>query len=112
MDKDSDGWSDGQGVAALRDPLYNATVSAQLGVFEEKGHARHEEHGLRYVYFPAVPRNIARRSALRNLIETFFDGSAEKVVAALLGGEVSRISPGELDRLARLIAKGGKRKES
>jgi len=102
----------GQVVAALPDHPNYSTVRAQLRVLEEKGHARHEEHGLRYVYFPAVPRNIARRSALRNLIETFFDGSAEKVVAALLGGEVSRISPGELDRLARLIAKGGKRKES
>jgi len=102
----------GQVVAALPDHPNYSTVRAQLRVLEEKGHARHEEHGLRYVYFPAVPREVARRSALRNLIETFFDGSAEKVVAALLGGEVSRISAEELDRLARLIAKGGKRKES
>jgi dihydrodipicolinate synthase/N-acetylneuraminate lyase len=57
-----------------------------------------------------VPREIARRSALRHLVETFFDGSTEKVVAALLGGEVARISPEELDRLARLISKS--RKES
>jgi BlaI family penicillinase repressor len=102
----------GQVVAALPDHPNYSTVRAQLRVLEEKGHVRHEEHGLRYVYFPAVPRDVARRSALRNLIETFFEGSAEKVVAALLGGEVSRISPGELDRLACLIAKGGKRKES
>jgi hypothetical protein len=53
---------------------------------------------------------VARRSALRHLVETFFDGSTEKVVAALLGGEIARIFPEELDRLARLIAKG--RKES
>jgi dihydrodipicolinate synthase/N-acetylneuraminate lyase len=65
---------------------------------------------LRYVSVPAVPREVARRSALRHLVETFFDGSTEKVVAALLGGEVARISPEELDRLARLISKG--RKES
>ena len=90
-------------------PHYS-TVRAQLRVLEEKGHVRHEEHGLRYVYVPTVPRDIARRSALRHLIETFFDGSAEKVVAALLGGEVSRISQEELDRLARLISKD--RKES
>src|SRR6266566_492948 len=74
------------------------------------GHVRHEEQGLRYVYVPAVPRDVARRSALRHLVETFFDGSTEKIVAALLGGEVARISPEEFDRLARLIAKG--RKES
>ena len=85
-------------------PNYS-TVRAQLRVLEDKGHVRHEEHGLRYVYVPTVPRDIARRSALRHLVETFFDGSAEKVVAALLGGEVSRISQEELDRLARLITK-------
>jgi predicted transcriptional regulator len=90
-------------------PSYS-TVRAQLRVLEEKGHVRHEELGLRYVYVPAVPREVARRSALRHLVETFFDGSTEKVVAALLGGEVARISPQEFDRLARLIAKG--RKES
>src|SRR5438445_4308603 len=90
-------------------PSYS-TVRTQLRVLEEKGHVRHEEHGLRYVYTPAVPRRAARKSALRHLVETFFDGSTEKVVAALLGGEVARISPEELDRLARLIAKG--RKES
>src|SRR5437667_791834 len=100
----------GQVLATLPDRPNYSTVRAQLRVLEEKGHVRHEEHGLRYIYFPAVPRDVARRSALRHLVETFFDGSTEKVVAALLGGEVARISPEELDRLARLIAKG--RKES
>jgi predicted transcriptional regulator len=90
-------------------PSYS-TVRAQLRVLEEKGHVRHEEIGLRYVYAPIVPREIARRSALRHLVETFFDGSAEKVVAALLGGEASQISQEEFDRLARLIRKD--RKES
>lgn len=90
-------------------PSYS-TVRAQLRVLEEKGHVRHEEHGLRYVFVPAVPREVARRSALRHLVETFFEGSTEKVVAALLGGEVSRITPEELERLTRLISKG--RKES
>jgi predicted transcriptional regulator len=100
----------GQVLSKLADKLSYSTVRAQLRVLEEKGHVRHEEHGLRYVYVPAVPRDVARRSALRHLVETFFDGSTEKVVAALLGGEVARISPEELDRLARLIAKA--RKES
>jgi BlaI family transcriptional regulator, penicillinase repressor len=100
----------GQVLSKLADKPSYSTVRAQLRVLEEKGHVRHEEHGLRYVYVPAVPRDVARRSALRHLVETFFDGSAEKVVAALLGGEVARISAEELDRLARLIAKG--RKES
>ena len=98
----------GQVLAALPDRLNYSTVRAQLRVLEEKGHVRHEQHGLRYVYFPAVPRDVARRSALRHLVETFFDGSVENVVAALLGGEVSRISRKELDRLAHLITRGGK----
>jgi predicted transcriptional regulator len=100
----------GEVLAKMAGKLSYSTVRAQLRVLEEKGHVRHEEHGLRYVYVPAVPREVASRSALRHLVETFFDGSTEKVVAALLGGEVARISPEELDRLARLIAKG--RKES
>lgn len=83
-------------------PNYS-TVRAQLRVLEEKGHVRHEEHGLRYVYVPTVSRDIARRSALRHLVETFFEGSTEKAVAALLGGEVSKISFEELERLAGVI---------
>ncbi len=100
----------GQVLAKLADKPSYSTVRAQLRVLEEKGHVRHEEHGLRYVYIPAVPRDVARRSALRHLVETFFEGSTESAVAALLGGEISRISSEELDRLSRLIAKS--RKES
>jgi predicted transcriptional regulator len=87
-----------------------STVRTQLRVLEEKGHARHEEEGLRYIYQPAVPRHAARKSALRHLVDTFFDGSTEKTVAALLGGESSRLSPSELDRIADLIAKARKEK--
>jgi BlaI family transcriptional regulator, penicillinase repressor len=98
----------GEVLAALPDRRNYSTVRAQLRVLEEKGHLRHEEQGLRYLYFPAVPRAVARRSALRHLVETFFDGSTEQVVAALLGGEASRISRAEMERLARLIEKRGK----
>lgn len=100
----------GQVLAEIAGKPSYSTVRAQLRVLEEKGHVRHEEHGLRYVYAPAVPRNVARRSALRHLVETFFDGSTEQVVAALLGGEAARISPEELDRIARLMSKGRKEK--
>jgi predicted transcriptional regulator len=100
----------GQVLAKLADKPSYSTVRAQLRVLEEKGHVRHQEHGLRYVYIPAVPRAVARRSALRHLVETFFEGSTESAVAALLGSEFSRISSEELDRLSRLIAKS--RKES
>lgn len=100
----------GEVLSKLVDKPSYSTVRAQLRVLEEKGHVRHEEHGLRYVYAPAVPREVASRSALRHLVETFFEGSTEKVVATLLGGEVARISPEEFDRIARLISKS--RKES
>lgn len=91
--------------------LNYSTVRAQLRVLEEKGHVRHEEDGPRYVYVPAVPRDVARRSALRHLIDTFFDGSAERAAAALLGGEVSELSAEELQRLQRMIAKSRKEGE-
>ena len=83
-------------------PTYS-TVRAQLRVLEGKGHVRHEEQGLRYVYLPAASPQTARRTALKHVLETFFDGSPEKVVAALVGTDRSRISDEELDRIARLI---------
>src|SRR5438132_1371864 len=89
------------------EPNYS-TVRTQLRVLESKGHVRHEEEGLRYVYLPAVPRHAARKSALRHLVDTFFDGSAEKVVGALLGGDASRLSEDELERIAQLVAKAKK----
>ena len=84
------------------EPSYS-TVRTQLRVLETKGHVRHEEHGLRYVYMPTVPRHSARRSALKHLVETFFDGSNANVVAALLGGDGSRLSDDDLDRIAALV---------
>jgi predicted transcriptional regulator len=89
------------------DPSYS-TVRTQLRVLEEKGHVHHEEQGLRYVYLPALPRRAARKSALRHLVETFFDGSTEKTVAALLGGDASRLSEDELNRIAALVTKARK----
>ncbi|HYM23642.1 MAG TPA: BlaI/MecI/CopY family transcriptional regulator [Vicinamibacterales bacterium] len=86
------------------EPNYS-TVRTQLRVLEEKGHVRHEEEGLRYVYSPALPRTTARKSALRHLVDTFFDGSAEKTVAALIGGDASKLSREELDRIAALVSK-------
>jgi BlaI family transcriptional regulator, penicillinase repressor len=98
----------GEVMAALPGEPSYSTVRTQLRVLEQKGHARHEEQGLRYVYAPAIPRHAARRSALRHVVDTFFAGSAEKTVAALLGGDGARLSEEELDRLANLIAKARK----
>jgi predicted transcriptional regulator len=89
------------------EPNYS-TVRTQLRVLEDKGHVRHDEEGLRYVYAPAVPRHAARKSALKHLVETFFDGSAEQVVAAVLGGEASRLSDEDLERIGELIDKARK----
>jgi predicted transcriptional regulator len=85
-----------------------STVRTQLRVLEEKGHVRHAEEGLRYVYMPVVQRRTARRSALRHLVDTFYDGSTEKAVAALLGGEGARLSDEELDRISELVEKARK----
>jgi predicted transcriptional regulator len=107
----------GEVMADLSGNPNYSTVRTQLRVLEEKAHVRHEEQGLRYVYSPAVPRSSARRSALRHLVETFFDGSAEHAVAALLGGEGARLSDDELQRIADLVnksrsAKGGRKEGS
>lgn len=94
------------------EPAYS-TVRAQLRVLEEKGHLRHEEEQLRYVYLPAASRQKVRRSAVKHLIDTFFDGSPEKVVEALVGREGPRLSDEALDRIAQLVERArreGKRK--
>jgi predicted transcriptional regulator len=80
-----------------------STVRTQLRVLETKGHVRHEEQGLRYIYMPTVPRHSARRSALKHLVDTFFEGSSAKAVAALLGGEAARVTDDDLDRIAKLV---------
>lgn len=89
--------------ANLPDPPSYSAVRAMLRVLEEKGHAQHEQDGPRYVYRPSVARDRAKVSALRHLVRTFFDGSREQVVAALLDDDTSQMSDDELDRLSRLI---------
>ncbi|MFN0103126.1 MAG: BlaI/MecI/CopY family transcriptional regulator [Bryobacteraceae bacterium] len=88
-------------------PGYSA-VRALLRILEEKGHVRHREDGPRYVYLPVVEAEAARRSALRHVLDTFFEGSAAGAMAALLGGDGVRLSKEELDRLEGLIAKARK----
>src|SRR5579862_8165462 len=85
----------GDVMAELPGHPHDSTVRTQLRVLEEKGFVRHEAEGLRYVYMPAVPRSAARRDALRHLLDTFFDGSAEQVVCALLGGEGKQVTEAE-----------------
>lgn len=89
--------------AALPDPPSYSAVRAMLRILEEKGHVRHEQDGPRYVYLPTVARDNAKRSALRHMLQTFFDGSAEQAISALLDDSSTRLSDRELDRLARMI---------
>jgi predicted transcriptional regulator len=83
----------------------DSTVRTQLRVLESKGHIRHEEDGQRYVYLPVVPRRVVSKSALKHVVNTFFDGSIEKVVAALLGPDGSKLSEEELERIAGIVAR-------
>ncbi len=83
-------------------PSYS-TVRTQLRVLEEKGHVRHDEHGLRYVYLPTVSRSAARKIALKHLVRTFFDGSPASLMAALLGGDAARLSDEQFERIAQSV---------
>ena len=93
----------GEVLAALPDPPGYSAVRAMLRILENKGHLRHVADGTRYVYLPTLPRDRAGRPALANVIETFFDGSTEKAVAALLDLSKSDLSTDQLDRLSQLI---------
>jgi len=88
-------------------PSYSA-VRAKLRVLEEKGHIRHEEQALRYVYLPLVARDRARQSALHHLLETFFDNSAEQAITALLDLQTAGLDRDKLDRLSERIEKARK----
>ncbi len=89
-------------LAELPDPPSYSTVRAMLTKLEEKGYARHEQDGPRYVYLPVVPAERARRTALRHLVDTFFEGSAERAALALIKLSDMQISDEALERLAEL----------
>ena len=93
----------------LPDPPSYSAVRAALRLLEEKGSLRHEMDGKRYVYAPTTPRSRARSSALKHLVSTFFGGSTEQVVNALI--EETKPSAAELDRLARLIEEARKQED-
>ena len=95
-------------LAQLPDPPSYSAVRAMLRILEEKGHLRHESDGPRYVYLPIVPRDRARRSALRHVVDTFFSGSVEQAVAALIESSDARLRPEELERLSERIARARK----
>jgi predicted transcriptional regulator len=98
------GRASGQEIqSGLEDAPSYSSVRTILRILEQKGYVRHSEEGLRYVYEPSIAKETARRSALERLLHTFFEGSAQKAVAALLDPKAFRLSKAELDELGVLI---------
>jgi predicted transcriptional regulator len=95
-------------LGELEDPPSYSAVRSHLRILEEKGHLRHEQDGPRYVFLPTLPRDRARLGALRQVLHTFFDGSASQAMAALLDSSDRPVSPQELDQLARLVEQARK----
>lgn len=98
----------GQATAAevlegLPDPPSYSAVRAMLRLLEEKGYLSHDQDGPRYVFVPTLAREKARKSALKQMLQTFFDGSTEEAVATLLDMSRAKLSKEELDRLSRMI---------
>jgi len=87
----------------IPDPPGYSSARALLRILERKGHVRHRADGARYIYEPIQPRAAARRSALRHLVQTFFDGSETEAAAALLSLSSKGIDPEEAERLGKLI---------
>jgi predicted transcriptional regulator len=90
-------------LAALPDPPSSSAIRTLLRILEEKGHAHHTQDGVRYIYSPTRPRHNVAQNALSHVVETFFGGSVEKVVAALVDESDGRLTEQQLDRLAALI---------
>lgn len=93
-------------LESLSDPPSYSAVRALLRILEDKGHAKHETQGTRYVYLPMVPRERARNSALSRIVTTFFDGSAAQAAAALV--DSGSLSDEELTKLSSLIDRARK----
>lgn len=95
--------------AALPDPPSYSAVRALLRILVEKGALKHREFGGRYLYAPTQPRSEASRSALRKLVDTFFEGSAVKAAAALVDSSDGKFSREELAELEALLRKARKK---
>jgi predicted transcriptional regulator len=95
-------------LADLPDPPSYSAVRALLRLLEERGHVKHAQDGTRYVYLPAVPRGDARKSALKHVVQTFFGGSVEQAVVALLDSSRAKLSREELERLSDAIDRAKK----
>ena len=95
-------------LAHMPDPPSYSCVRSLLRILERKGHVKHKKQGARYVYVPAQSRDKARRTALEHVVKTFFDGSMEHALAALLDISGVDVTPGGLDRIAHLVEEARK----
>ena len=107
-------YSQGRATAAevmdgIPDPPSYSGIRAMLRILEEKGHLRHEKDGARYVYLPTLSPEEAGKSAINYMVQAFFDGSANRAVAALLDVQASEFSDNELDELAKRIDEARKK---
>jgi predicted transcriptional regulator len=98
-------------LAGIPDPPSYSAVRALLRILEAKGHIRHEQDGPRYVFLPTLKRESAKRSALRHVVNTFFEGSASQVMAALFEMSARDIDDEELARIRRLVDAAKRQKE-
>jgi BlaI family transcriptional regulator, penicillinase repressor len=98
-------------VDAIPDASTRTSIRTLLRILEEKGHVRHRKEGREFVYYPARPREKVGKSAFRRLLETFFEGSLEKAVAAHLADPTAEITPDELKRISALIAEARKKEQ-
>ena len=95
-------------MGEMDDPPTYSGVRALLRILVQKGHLKHEQDGPRYVYLATLPRERARLGALKQVVQTFFEGSAEQAMAALIDSQGSKLSKDELDRLAKMIERARK----
>lgn len=95
----------------LPDPPSYSAVRALMRILEEKGHLVHHQDGQRYVYTATMPRETAKESAMKNMLKTFFGGSTEAAVAALLDLKEDGLSKSELDRISRLVDEARKEEQ-
>jgi predicted transcriptional regulator len=93
----------GEVLERIPDPPSYSAVRATMRTLEDKGHVLHQQDGPRYVYKPTVERESARTAALKHLVRTFFNGSAEQAAAALLGMQESRVDSDALARLTEQV---------
>ena len=98
----------GEVVEELSGESVYSTVRAQLRILEAKGYVKHEAEGMRYVYLPTVPHRTVRRSVLRHLIDTFFEGSTGQAMVALIGDERANLTGDEIHQLEELLSKAKK----